>query len=141
MSKKPRRSEDEDDSYEFSSAENDIIAATGQRAKVWGLVSVAAGLLLIVAGVGLLLTTTNGSNRLPNVALILLGLAPFGAGRAYLQAGASLQSIVGTTGRDMQKMMAALTKLTTALRIEAIAAGVVLLGALAMAFLSQSAAH
>ncbi len=111
--------------YEFDTRENDVIADTGKRARSWGVVSGVVGALmalLTLVGVAFLDKVPAEVRGLFSAAVfaIFLPLAVVHVAMAflYLQAGASLQEVVDSKGRDVSLLMSALDKLTSAFRIE-----------------------
>jgi hypothetical protein len=121
-----------DGRYEFTPAENTVIARAAKLARAWGIIAVAGGALvglMVVAGVVAILIY---SPRFPvattAVILSLVLVAVIGpiavvnviTGRYYIASGRSLQDVVETSGNDVAHLMTALDKVAGAFRLEVI---------------------
>ena len=108
-------------SYEFNAAENEITRKTGRRTKVWGMLTLGAGILTGLLGVSAALT--GGSFGLvAGVVYVLLALIPFVVGRNFVQAGDALTAVVITEGNDIDHLMASMSGLGKAFIIQTAAA-------------------
>lgn len=121
-------------SYEFSGTENEIIDKAGKRARLWGVFSFIIGGLSIVGAVvflvasgslvslggpqfGSLIATLVGG---ATVLLLLNGIVYAVMGKLYIDAGASLLSVVISEGNDVEHMLQSLKKLGLAFQVEGI---------------------
>lgn len=112
--------------YEFSPVEEQQIKQTGTRARLWGFISIALGVLicafsLIVLAAGVTIPGP-GAVLIGGVALALapMGLVYLGIGYFYITAGGRLAAVADTQGNDVEHLMQGLDKLANAFRIEAI---------------------
>ena len=137
--KRSKRARTHEDGYEFSGAENKIIASVSARTKWWGVISLSLGALVALLGVFVLASPHGGLTE--GAPFLLIALAPIVTGKAYLDAGASLESVVRTEGDDMPHMMTAVTRITTAVRMEIVAAIVVVVAGLALGVSMSSRLH
>ena len=99
--------------YEFSNDENGTIGTAGARARVWGVMSIAFGVIQMLTG--LLLLPKGG--MMP-IAHFVGGPISLAVGFTILGVAAAFRQVVDTKGNDVQHMMAALKKLTTAYTIQ-----------------------
>lgn len=112
--------------YEFSQLEEQQIKQTGTRARIWGFISIALGVVicafaLIILVVGVALPGEMGV-IIGGAALALgpMGLVYLGIGYFYITAGGRLAAVAETQGHDVEHLMQGLDKLANAFRIEAI---------------------
>jgi hypothetical protein len=121
-------------SYEFSAAENEIISKTGWRTKVWGMLTLAGGILTALMGVGAAMTG-EAFGLIAGVFYVLLALIPIVIGRSFMAAGNALGSVVTTQGNDIDHLMASMEGLGKAFIIQIVAtaiwAGLIVLGIVA----------
>jgi hypothetical protein len=107
--------------YEFSRAENQIIARTGSRTTIWGYITVVAGALMLLGSIAGLIGGYAAMGA-PGALLGLVYAAPallfIFVGRQFVQAGAALGSIVTTAGRDIRHLLTALEKLGSAFWVQ-----------------------
>lgn len=112
--------------YEFTNDENAMIAATGARAKLWGVISLVTGVLALV---GLIVSLLFKDELIdhglePNyvtvfvVALVPIVLTHLVISMLYVASGKSLQAVVHTQGNDVEHLMQSLDKLGTAFLVE-----------------------
>ena len=124
-------------SYEFNEFENATIASTARWAKLWGIISLVSGILVLILGVLMVAvlgamvaaSPSSGSSAALKPAMIVAmgaGLIPTAlvsiiGGIFYLQSGNSLRRVVDTQGNDIPLMVDAVRSLSRAFMIEAIA--------------------
>lgn len=112
--------------YEFSPIEEQQIAQTGSRARIWGFISIALGLLICILAVVILTAGTALPGQVGMmVAGIAIALAPMGVvyfviGWFYISAGSRLAAVAETQGNDVEHLMQGLNNLANAFRIEVI---------------------
>jgi len=75
------------------------------------------------------------------VAVAVFSIQPLASGVFYRSAGDALRSVVNTRGNDIPYMLAAVEKLTTAFKVEAIAAILTLLIGVVAGVAVHSAQH
>ena len=114
-----------DGSYEFSSIENGAIDKVGSRARVWGIISLVVGVLVVVALLAVFamageLGPLAGKARMALLALAPLGLVYLVMGWLYITAGQAMRAVVATEGNDVEHLMRGLDKLGSAFRLEVI---------------------
>ena len=118
--------------YEFSEAHNAVIADTARYARLWGAISITAGVLVMLAGmtvvvIGAGLTTGLGGKAsalmVSGLGVVLLPTAVvyFVGGVLYLRCGEALRQVVQTQGSDVTLLMQAVRSMKRAFMIEAIA--------------------
>jgi len=123
--------------YEFDAAENRVIARTAKLARLWGVLALVVGALLLAA-IGAVIAVAGeiasevGTDRWTVVG-IAAGLAPLVLvdlviGGLYIAAGGSLKAVVDTAGSDVPHLMAGVNRLANAFRIEAIVTAIALVG-------------
>jgi hypothetical protein len=88
--------------YEFSQAENAVIARTARWTRVWGWLWLFCGALLAIIG---------ALNLPGGVVTIIFGAVYLLIGWLFKGAGDSLRAVVDTTGSDIRHLMTALQKL------------------------------
>lgn len=112
--------------YEFNAAENDVIARTAARAKLWGMISAVFGAFQLLGSCGMVANA--------GLAMYLpLGIIGLVVGVTFMGVGSSLRSVVDTQGSDMPHMMQALQKLTQAFTVQIVATIVgVVIGAIVL---------
>jgi hypothetical protein len=116
--------------YEFSQQENLTIRSTARYARLWGIFSVASGVLLLIVAVLFLTVLAGASVKIANAPakvgpFVSLAAAPSGivnivCGFFYLGSAGSLSDVVETQGNDVPLLMRALDKLKLAFMIEAV---------------------
>lgn len=110
--------------YEFNDAENAVIGRTASRALLWGVFALAGGglMLLFVLGLSIfLIVQTESAAPLMMVVFVLpVVLVYLAIGWFYVGAGRSLRSVVDTAGNDVEHLMTALGRMSTAFKIEVI---------------------
>lgn len=123
--------------YEFNEIENRTIASAARWAKLWGVISLVSGILLLILGilmvavVGAMMAASaasgsSGALKPGMIVAIGAGLIPSSlvsiiGGIFYLSSGSSLRRVVDTQGNDVQLLMNAMRSLSRAFMIEAIA--------------------
>jgi len=112
-----------DGQYEFSVLENATIDKAGARARIWGIISLVVGVLVVVALVFVFAMTSELGPLAGKVRLLLLGFAPVGLvylvmGWLYITAGQAMRAVVATEGADVEHLMRGLDKLGSAFRLE-----------------------
>lgn len=124
--------------YEFNETENATLASTARWAKLWGIISLVAGVLLLILGVLMIVvlaaamatappsssgaaTVTPGTVIALGVSFIPSALVSIVGGVFYLMSGNSLNKVVTTQGDDIRLLTSAVQTLTRAFMIEAIA--------------------
>lgn len=124
--------------YEFNEAENFTIDNVAKYARVWGIISLISGILLLLMGItvtilgGAIAAAMKGSGNAmgpaivagAGVALIPSSLVSIIGGVFYMKSGASLKEVTQTQGNDIPLLMNAVRSLATAFKIEAIAMAV-----------------
>jgi hypothetical protein len=93
--------------YEFNEMENGIIAKTAGRAKVWGIISIVVGALYLLSALFFIFSPALLMNLAPGIGGIIVGISFVGVGN-------SLNSVVQTQGNDVEHMMQATQKLSSA---------------------------
>lgn len=122
--------------YEFNDMENATLASTARWAKGWGIISLVAGILLLILGFLMIvvlaaaMTTAPPSASGPQITpgtVVALGVSfipsaivSIVGGVFYLMSGNSLSKVVETQGDDIGLLMNAVRTLTRAFMIEAI---------------------
>lgn len=120
--------------YEFSQAEDAVIRRLGGRARLYGVMSIVIGLLMMAAGL-VVIVVVPGSLGVPVGAVVAVAaLQPIVSGGFYAAAGGAFGKVVDTQGNDIPHMMGAITKLTHAVRVEAIVALVATIAGLVIGF-------
>jgi nitrate reductase NapE component len=118
--------------YELGPQESAVVERTAKLSTAWGIISIVAGALFLLAMIGGLIPVVallDTPNERESAILLLLflavGLGPFAAvhivmGFRYVGAGKALRGAVETTGRDVAHLMGGLERLGGAFRVEAI---------------------
>ncbi len=120
--------------YEFTQTENAVIGRLGGRARLYGVMSIVIGLLMLAAGV-IVIVVLPGPFGLPVGATIAVAaLQPIVSGGFYAAAGSAFKQVVDTQGNDIPHMLGAIGKLTHAVRIEAVVAILATIAGLAIGF-------
>ena len=112
--------------YEFTEAQNLVVARAGSRARQWGVISVLTGVLALA---GLIITLIFREELIAHglepsytttfiVALTPVVLTHLIIAVLYVKAGASLEAVVATQGNDVEHLMRSLHKLGTAFLVE-----------------------
>ena len=101
--------------YEFNEMENGVIAKTAGRAKTWGIIAIVIGSIEVLSGFAFFVSPGLLLNFITGIAQIVIGVT-------FLGVGGSLTSVVNTQGNDIEHMMGALNKLSTAFMIQIIMA-------------------
>jgi hypothetical protein len=99
--------------YEFSEAENAVIAKTAGRAKLWGIISIVVGSLYTLSTCGAFASPTFLTNLPSGVIGIVVGIF-------FVSVGNALNAVVQTQGNDIQHIMEALQKMGTAFLVQII---------------------
>jgi hypothetical protein len=99
--------------YEFSSVENETIAAAGARARTWAVLSIIFGALQLLLGVA-----TLGKGGLTSIGYLVGAPVSVVVGVTILGVASALRSAVDTRGNDIGHVMQALKKLGTAYTIQ-----------------------
>jgi ABC-type Na+ efflux pump permease subunit len=114
-----------DGEYEFSVVENGTIDKVGSRARIWGIISLVVGVLVVVALVVVFAMAGQLGGLAGKARLLLLAFAPVGLvylvmGWLYITAGQAMRDVVATQGKDVEHLMQGLDKLGSAFRLEVI---------------------
>lgn len=99
--------------YEFNDYENSIVAKTAGRARLWGIISIVIGALYTLSGFLFFLSPGLITNFVTGIIGIVIGVV-------FLGVGSSLNSVVSSQGNDVEHMMNALNKMSTAFMIQII---------------------
>jgi len=103
----------ESNEYEFNQKQNELLRDLAKKMNFVATLAIAGGVLGILAGVIVLLTTSTNatgdgsldfSNLIQGIFLLLIGLWTRNAAIAF-------KRVVNTTGRDVENLMAALKEL------------------------------
>lgn len=120
--------------YEFTTAQNQVIRATGSRTRIWGILSLIGGGLTALIGLGALFTG-EAFGVVAGIVYGLLSLIPIFVGLNFLKAGRALGTVVTTEGDDIDHLMSAMVSLSRAFLIQIVATavwgGLVLVGIIA----------
>jgi len=143
--------------YEFNQSENLTIASVAKFARMWGIISLISGVLVVGMGAVVALlagavaaasATSRSSTGLGPAAMAALGIAliPSGVvsiigGIFYTKSGSALRAVVDTQGDDIRLMTEAMRSLSTAFKIEAIAMAVGFVIGLVIGFANQAGGH
>ncbi|MBL8717197.1 MAG: hypothetical protein JNL79_14520 [Myxococcales bacterium] len=120
--------------YEFNQTEDAVIGRLGGRARVYGVMSIVIGLLMMAAGV-VVIVVLPGPLGLPvGAAVAVAALQPIVSGGFYAAAGSAFKQVVDTQGNDIPHVLGAVTKLTHAVRVEAIVAILATIAGLVIGF-------
>ncbi len=112
--------------YEFNDYENQIIGTTAGRARTWGIISIVVGALNTLIGFLFFLSPSLLVNLVSGIISIIIGVV-------FLGVGGSLASVVSTQGNDIEHMMRAMQKLSSAFMIQIVTTIVgAILGAIAI---------
>lgn len=108
--------------YEFAPHEDIVIGAMATRAKLWGYLSLIAGGLMTLIGVGVMVVMRGDAKGVgAGGALLAIALAPAISGYSYVSAGGAMRRVVTSSGDDISHMMSAISSLRSAVRVEVIA--------------------
>jgi len=119
--------------YEFNDFENQSIARVGSRAKTCGVISLAIGILGVLAGILMIVVVIIGAandgaiTAAPAIVIstvLPLSIVNLVVGLSLRGAGQSLVEVTTTQGNDVQHMMTSLGRLKTAFQLETIMAAV-----------------
>ncbi len=97
--------------YEFNDYENQIIGRTAGRARTWGIISIVIGALNTLIGFLFFLSPGLLVNLVSGIISIIIGAV-------FLGVGGSLSNVVNTQGNDIEHMMQAMQKLSSAFMIQ-----------------------
>ena len=112
--------------YEFNELENGIIGKTAGRAHTWGIISIVVDALNTLVGFLFIVSPSLLVNLVTGIVSIVVGVT-------FLGAGNSLQNVVQTQGNDMEHMMQAMQKMSSAFMVQIITTIVgFILGAIVM---------
>jgi uncharacterized membrane protein YidH (DUF202 family) len=112
--------------YEFTSLEEQQISQTGTRARIWGFIAIALGVVICIFAAVILAAGVSLPGPLAAVAATAaIALGPMGVvyfviGWFYISAGARLAAVAQTQGNDVEHLMQGLDKMASAIRIEVI---------------------
>jgi len=121
--------------YEFGAAESRVIARTAKLARLWGVLALIVGVLLLAALAAVVPFAGAIAAELETDAWTVIGvaagLAPLvlvdlAIGGLYVAAGGSLKAVAETAGSDVPHLMSGVSRLTNAFRIETIVTGIAL---------------
>lgn len=125
--------------YEFNEMENATISSTARFARMWGIISVVSGVLVLILGILMVVllgaavaadaaTSGGSSGALKPSMVVALGFSLIPAslvsiigGIFYFISGNSLKQVAETQGNDIPLLMNAVRSLSRAFMIEAIA--------------------
>lgn len=108
--------------YEFAPHEDSIIGAMATRAKLWGYLSLIAGGVMTMAGLGVMVAWRGDEKALTaGGAMLAIALAPCISGYSYVAAGRAMRRVVTSSGNDIAHIMSAIASLRSAVRVEVIA--------------------
>lgn len=124
--------------YEFNEAENLTIDNVAKYARVWGIISLISGILVLLMGItvtilgGAIAAAMRGTSSpfgpaiiaAMGAALIPSSIVSIIGGVFYMKSGASLKAVTQTQGNDIALLTNAIRSLSTAFKIEAIAMAV-----------------
>ena len=97
--------------YEFNDYENSVIDKVASRAKLWGIISTVVGSFYLLSSCGFFFKGDLLMNFPGGVVAIVVGIV-------FMGAGSSLKAVVTTQGNDMQHLMTAFQKMSTAFIIQ-----------------------
>lgn len=104
------------DAYEFDAAQDEVILATGSRAKLWGMLVLSLGVLMIPGVVwALSLASTPGIVVAALCTYLLVNCLLIGMN--FLQAGRALTAVAETQGSDITHLMSSLDSLGRAFSV------------------------
>lgn len=103
--------------YEFTEAQNRVIAKLASRMRLAGVIQIVFGSLQLLGNCGL--STGEGSLKLSSSASPVY-LALVVAGAILIAAAASFRRIVDTEGKDITHLMEALSRLSTSILVQLI---------------------
>lgn len=117
--------------YEFTPHQNVDIDKTAARTRLWGIVSLAGGIVgILLLALFIVVVAMNELDQLgkmkSTVVVLMFGfLGPLAlvyaiVGKLYIDAGNALRSVVQTRGSDVHHLMNALDKVANAFRLEVI---------------------
>lgn len=101
--------------YEFNETENATIGKTAGRARTWGIIAIIIGAIEVLSGFAFFVSPGLLLNFFTGIVQIVIGVT-------FLGVGGSLKSVVTTQGNDLEHMMQALNKISTAFMIQIIMA-------------------
>jgi hypothetical protein len=146
--------------YEFSELENQTIGSVARYTRMWGIISLCSGVLLLVCGVivalaaGTLAAANTGRHHSSSgllaspaalgaigIALIPSAIVSIIGGVFYLKSGAALRAVVDTQGDDIRLLTDAIRSLSTALKIEAITMAVAFVIGLIIGLVARAGGH
>ena len=97
--------------YEFNEYENSVVDKLASRAKLWGIISAVLGSLYLISSCFFFVKADLLMNAPGGIVSIIVGVVFIGGGN-------SLKSVVTTQGNDMQHLMMAFQKMSTAFIIQ-----------------------
>ena len=112
------------ESYEFTESQNEVILATGSRAKLWGTLVLVLGVLMI-PGMIWALSRASGLGLLAAAAYAYLLVNCSIIGICFLQAGRSLTVVAETEGSDITHLMSSMSSLGRAFSVLILITGLV----------------
>lgn len=95
-------------SHEFGPRENQIIGTAGKWIGYWSWIAIVSGVLMIIGGV-------LDSEDL--IAGLIMGGVYIGVGVYFRGAASAMSDVVSTAGNDVQHLMTALDKLSSAFKV------------------------
>jgi hypothetical protein len=106
----------DENAYEFTDAQNEVIASTGFWIGTWGVFTLIAGGMNLIGGV---VSVAQGELAAVVAGIIfgLVALIPLLVGVEFLRTGRSLGAVVGTEGNDIDHLMDAMRSVGAAFRI------------------------
>lgn len=109
--------------YEFTGVENETISKTGLYTRMWGVLTLASGVLMACAG-AIALFSGEPWGWLVLAVYGLLALIPIYIGLFFMRAGSSLLAVVNTAGSDIGHLMRGLDSLRKAFLIQLVCVAV-----------------
>ncbi len=94
--------------YEFTPSQNEVLGATARWVGFWAWFAIIGGALMVLGGLFALPA---------GIVNIVLGGVYFFVGLSFKGAAASLKSVVGTRGSDVDHLMSAMESLRKAFKI------------------------
>jgi hypothetical protein len=101
----------DEQNYEFSDQQNTVINSLSSFMKIFGIICVAGGVLMILGS--LMIVKAVSGDQLQAVFVIILGVLQY-------QASAAFRSVAKTQGNDIHHLMNALTILKNVYKVQVI---------------------
>lgn len=94
--------------HEFGPYENEVIGKAGKWIGYWSWIAILSGILLAIGGI------FGSGDRLGG---IIMGAVYVGIGAYFRGAAGAMQEVVTTAGNDVQHLMTALDRLSSAFKV------------------------